>query len=62
MASSESGPYKIVKSITSGDISAYTKYELISGETCYFIIRAYAEVDGKKTVSVYFSPVSVIVE
>jgi len=52
MADAENGTYTIVKSITDGSTS-YTKYDLESGKTYYFKLRAYSEVDGKKTFGAY---------
>ena len=49
MADSVNGTYKIIKSITDGETTTYTKYDLRSGSTCCFKVRAYVEVDGKKT-------------
>ena len=57
-----SGEYKIVKSITDNTIGAYTKYDLTSGETYSFKIRAYSEVAGQKTFGAYSEAVTVTVK
>lgn len=62
MSTSESGSYYIVKSITDGEITFYTKYDLTSGSTYYFKVRAYTDVDGIKTFSDYSEIVSVKVQ
>ena len=61
MAESANGTYKIVKTITDGS-TTYTKYELTSGKTYYFKVRAYAEADGNKSFSAYSSTLSVAVQ
>ena len=61
MAESEDGEYKIVKSVTDGS-TTYTKYDLTSGKTYYFKVRAYTEVEGKKTFGAYSEIVSVNVK
>ena len=55
------GTYKIVKSITDGS-TTYTKYDLTSGKTYSFKVRAYTEVDGKKTFGAYSDVLSVTVQ
>ena len=60
MADAEDGAYAIVKSITDGSTS-YTKYDLESGKTYYFKLRAYSEVDGKKTFGAYTEVVEITV-
>ncbi|MBQ7345659.1 MAG: fibronectin type III domain-containing protein [Oscillospiraceae bacterium] len=62
MATSEDGDYQIVKSITSGETTSYTKYDLVSGETYYFKVRAYVEVDGKKTFGGYSEIIAVTID
>ena len=59
MSTSKDSGYSIVKSISDGATTSYTKYDLKSGSTYYFKIRAYTEVDGKKTFGAYTDPVSV---
>ena len=61
MADAEDGEYKIVKSITDGSTS-YTKYDLESGNTYFFKIRAYSEVDGRKTFGAYTEVGSVVIQ
>ena len=61
MAEAEDGEYKIVKSVTDGS-TTYTKYDLTSGKTYYFKVRAYTEVEGKKTFGAYSEIVSVDVQ
>ena len=53
MSESVNGGYTLVKSITDGATTSYTKYDLTSGKTYYFKVRAYTEVDGKKTFGIY---------
>ena len=62
MATSADGEYSITKSITDGETTAYTKYELESGKTYYFKVRAYSEADGRKSFSDYSEVVSVKVK
>lgn len=62
MATEREGSYKIAKSITDGDTTEYTKYDLTSGETYYFKVRAYVEVNGKMTFGAYSDVVSVTVQ
>ena len=57
-----SGEYKIVKSLTDGTITSYTKYDLTSGETYTFKVRAYTEVDGKKTFGAYSNELAITVK
>ena len=52
----EDGGYRIVKSITDGSLDQATIYDLVSSETYYLKIRAYVEIDGKKTFGA-FSPI-----
>ena len=61
MAEAEDGEYKIVKSITDGS-TTYTKYDLTSGKTYYFKVRAYTEVEGKKTFGAYSEVLGVTVK
>ncbi len=62
MADSADGTYKIVKSITDGSTTTYTKSDLDSGKTYYFKVRAYVEVEGKKTFSAYTDVSSILVK
>lgn len=59
MAESAGGPYKIVKTVEDGTATSYTKYSLESGKTYYFKIRAYVDVDGKKTFGAYSTTMSI---
>ena len=61
MAESGNGEYKIIKSVTDGS-TAYTKYDLTSGKTYYFKVRAYVEVKDKKTFGAYSDIQSVTVK
>ena len=61
MATGMDGSFKIVKSITDGS-TAYTKYDLKNGIYYRFKIRAYTEVDGKKTFGDYSEIVTILVE
>ena len=58
----ENGNYKIVKSLTDGTVTSYTKYDLTSGQTYSFKVRAYTEVDGKKTFGAYTDVLTVTVK
>lgn len=60
--SASSSSFQITKSITDGDVTAYTKNHLQSGKTYYFKIRAYVEVDGKKTFGAYSGTISITVK
>lgn len=60
MADSADGEYAIAKSVTDGS-TAVTIYNLTSGENCCFKVRAYTEIDGKKTFGAYSEVVSVTV-
>ena len=62
MSTSKDGNYSIKKSITDGSTTAYTQYDLKSGTTYFFKIRAYTEVNGKKTFGGYSDPVMVTVK
>ena len=61
MAESADGEYKIIKSITDGS-PVYTKHDLTSGKTYYFKVRAYTEVDGKKTFGAFSSVLEITVQ
>ena len=62
MSDSEEGTYSIVKSVTDGTASTYTKYDLTSGKTYYFKVRAYSEADGVKAFSAFSDITSVNVK
>lgn len=49
----EDGTYQIIKSITDGSTISYTNSGLIAGETYYYKMRSYTEINGKKTFSPY---------
>ena len=55
------GTYKIAKSLTDGSTSA-TIYGLTGGQTYTFKVRAYTEVEGKKTFGAYSSELAIIVK
>ncbi len=57
-ATSKTGTYKTVKTITSGSTLSYTNTSLKTGSTYYYKVRAYRTVDGKKVYSRYSSIVS----
>ncbi len=52
-ADSEDGEYKIVKTITSGDTTAYSNTGLESGKTYYYKMRAFTTADGSKVFGAY---------
>ena len=56
------GEYKLVKSIEDGNTDSYVKYDLKSGSTYKFRVRAYTQVDDKKTFGAYSNEVSVKVK
>ena len=56
------GEYKIVKSITDNTVNTYTVSGLTSGETYSFKVRAYSEIEGKKTFGAYSNVVTVTVK
>ena len=57
-ATSKTGTYKSVKTITSGSTVSYTDKSLATGTTYYYKVRAYRTVDKKKVYSSYSSIVS----
>ncbi len=61
MSTSADGEFSIIKSITDGETTAYTKYDLESGETYYFKVRAYSEANGLKSFGDYSDIVEVTV-
>ena len=56
------GEYKLVKSIEDGNTDSYIKYDLKSGSTYKFKVRAYTQVGDKKTFGAYSNEVSVKVK
>ncbi|MBQ7346243.1 MAG: starch-binding protein [Oscillospiraceae bacterium] len=54
--------YTIAKSIPSGDTTSYIKYGLESGKSYYFKIRAYVELDGKKTFGPFSDALPVTIQ
>lgn len=56
------GEYKLVKSIEDGNTDSYVKYDLKSGSTYKFRVRAYTQVGDKKTFGAYSNEVSVKVK
>ena len=61
MSESPDTGFSIAKSVTDGS-TTYTKYGLESGKTYYFKIRAYVEVDGKKTFGAYSQTIAVTIQ
>lgn len=57
MADRVDGTYRIVKTVTDGDVTAYTKNDLPAGEA-FFKIRAYAEEDGMMSFGAWSAVVS----
>ncbi|WP_455537806.1 fibronectin type III domain-containing protein, partial [Terrisporobacter sp.] len=57
-ATSKTGTYKSIKTITNGSTVSYTNKALVTGSTYYYKIRAYKTVDGKKVYGSYSSIVS----
>ena len=57
-ATSKTGTYKSVKTITSGSTVSYTDTKLATGKTYYYKVRAYRTVDKKRVYSSYSSIVS----
>lgn len=57
-ATSKTGTYKLVKTITSGSTVSYTDTKLATGKTYYYKVRAYRTVDKKRVYSSYSSIVS----
>ena len=58
----EGKDYSIAKAIADGSTTSYTKYDLKSGSTYSFKVRAYTEVNGKKTFGAYSEAVDVTVK
>lgn len=59
MATSKKGKYSKIKTITKGSTTSYTKSSLKKNKNCYFKIRTYRTVDGKKVYSSYSSVKSI---
>ncbi|MBP0982581.1 MAG: leucine-rich repeat protein [Oscillospiraceae bacterium] len=59
MATSSSGKYTKIATITKASTLSYTKSGLTSGKTYYFKVRTYTTVDGKKIYSGYTKVVKV---
>ena len=57
-ATSKTGTYKLVKTITSGSTVSYTDTKLATGKTYYYKVRAYRTADKKKVYSSYSSVVA----
>ena len=57
-ASSKTGKYSLVKTITSGSTLSYTKSSLTSGKAYYYKVKAYQTVNKVKKASAYSSIVS----
>ena len=55
MATSKSGKYSRIKTVTKASTTSYTKTKLKKNKKYYFKIRAYKTVDGKKIYSSYSS-------
>ncbi len=58
-ASSSNGSYKTVKTVTSGSTVSFTDSKLEKGKTCYYKVRAYTTVNGKKVYGSYSNVISV---
>lgn len=56
------GEFSIVKSITNGDVNAYINNGLMSGKTYWYKVRAYTEINGKKTFGEFSETQSIIVK
>ena len=59
MSTSSDGEYEIAKVISDGTTISYSKQDLESGSNYYFKVRAFTDVDGKKTFGGYSDVVSV---
>ena len=62
MSESEDSGFTIAKSITDGTATSYTKYDLESGKTYYFKVRAYGKVGDKMTFGVFSETVAVTIK
>ena len=56
------GAYTIVKSIEKGDTVSYVNSGLTSGKTYYYKVRAYTELDNKKTFGEYSEIQSALIQ
>ncbi|MBQ9942581.1 MAG: hypothetical protein IJP03_06210, partial [Christensenellaceae bacterium] len=54
-ALSKGGSYKVVKRLEGGDQLSLTRKKLTTGITCYYKVRAYRNVDGKRVYGPYSS-------
>ncbi|MDU6985059.1 MAG: DUF4430 domain-containing protein [Terrisporobacter othiniensis] len=54
-ATSKSGKYSKIKTVTKGSTLSYTNIKLSKGQTYYYKVKAYKTVDGKKVYSSYSS-------
>ncbi len=54
-ATSKSGKYSKIKTVTKGSTLSYTNIKLSKGKTYYYKVKAYKTVDGKKVYSSYSS-------
>lgn len=59
-ATSKTGTYKLIKTISKGSTVSYTNSKLTSNKTYYYKIRAYVKKNGKYYYSSYSTPVSVL--
>ncbi|WKA53984.1 InlB B-repeat-containing protein [Planococcus shixiaomingii] len=59
-ATSKSGTYSTVKTITSGSLLSYENSGLTAGKTYYYKVRAYRTVSGKSAYGPYSSIVSAV--
>ncbi|WP_240035386.1 S8 family serine peptidase [Neobacillus notoginsengisoli] len=58
MATSKTGSYKKIATITKGSTTSFAHNKLGTGKTYYYKVKAYSTVEGKKLVSPYSSAVS----
>ncbi len=58
MASSKNGEFKVIKTVTSGSTTTFTKSGLTAGKTYYFKVRSYTTVNGTKVYSDFTKVVS----
>ena len=62
MSDPQSGGFRIAKSIYDGNADGASIYGLESGKTYHFKVRAYVEVDGKKTFGAYTQTIAVTIQ